>query len=67
MTPDELVGKKYRFEDGAEIIVIQIKPTDEDRGGHLVTYTICSSPLNLPRKLVMPIGEFVNTYGHLFK
>ena len=66
MTPEQLIGKSYTFEDGSKIEVIQTKRTDEDRGGHLVTYYVTQGP-NVPRKLVMPIYEFVNTFGHLFK
>ena len=62
----ELVGQSYTFEDGAKIEVIQIKNTDEDRGRQLVTYLVSQGP-NLPRKLVMGIDEFINTFGHLFK
>jgi hypothetical protein len=63
---NELVGRKYVFPDGNSIEVRQIKLTDEDRGGHLVTYHIQQGP-GIPQKLVMPIGEFMGTYGHLFK
>jgi hypothetical protein len=66
MSPEDLVGKSYVFDDGNKIEVFQIKRTDEDRGGHLVTYHITRGP-NLPQKLVLPITEFVNYYGHLFK
>ncbi len=62
----ELVGQAYTFEDGAQIKVIQVKDTDEDRGRQLVTYLVSQGP-NLPRKLVMGIDEFINTFGHLFK
>jgi hypothetical protein len=61
----DLVGKYHQFEDGNTITVIQIKQTDEDRGGHLVTYHIKTGP-GLPRKLVLPINEFMGHYGHLF-
>ena len=62
----QLVGRSYTFEDGNKIEVIQVKNTDEDRGGQLVTYMISSGP-NLPRKLVMPIAPFMSTFGHLFE
>lgn len=62
----ELVGQSYVFEDDAKIEVIQVKDTDEDRGRQLVTYLVSQGP-NLPRKLVMGIDEFINTFGHLFK
>ena len=66
MSPNDLAGKSYVFDDGNKIEVFQIKRTDEDRGGHLVTYHITRGT-NLTQKLVMPINEFVNYYGHLFK
>lgn len=65
MTPEELVGLSYTFEDGNKIEVIQCKRTDEDRGGHLITYLISQGP-NLPRKLVMSFPEFMNNFSHLF-
>ena len=67
MTPSELVGKSYIFEDGNKIEVIQVKKTDEDRGGELVTYHVTQGIRSLPRKLVMSGVEFMNTFGHLFK
>lgn len=65
MTPEELVGLSYTFEDGNKIEVIQCKKTDEDRGGHLITYLISQGP-NLPRKLVMSFHEFMDNFSHLF-
>jgi len=65
MEPEELVGKSYTFEDGSKIEVIQCKKTDEDRGGHLITYFISQGP-NLPRKLVMPFNAFMDNFSHLF-
>ena len=61
----DLVGKSYTFDDGSKIEIIQIKLTDENRGKFLVTYLISQGP-NLPRKLVMGVDEFVNSFGHLF-
>jgi hypothetical protein len=66
MSPEDLVGKSYVFEDGNKIEVVQIKRTDTDRGGYLVTYHVTRGP-NLPQKLVLSINEFANYYGHLFK
>lgn len=65
MIPEELLGKSYTFDDGSKIEVIQVKLTDENRGKFLVTYLISQGP-NLPRKLVMGIDEFINSFGHLF-
>lgn len=59
----ELVGQKYRFEDGDSIEVIQMKERSEDI--ILVTYHIQQGP-GIPRKLIMELKEFLETYGHLF-
>lgn len=60
----DIVGKKYIFEDGNFIDVIQIKARDE--GKYLVTYHIGYGG-GLPRKLVMELHEFTTHFGHLFK
>jgi hypothetical protein len=59
----DLTGKKFEFEDGALIEVIQVKHRED---GLWVHYFI-SMNSNLPRKLVMKLEEFNNTFGHLFK
>lgn len=66
MTPQELVGKSYTFDDGNKIEVIQCKVAEPDQGGHLITYLTTVGP-GIPRKLVMGGPEFINTFGHLFK
>ena len=66
MNPEKLVGQSYTFEDGNKIEITQIKLTDPERGGHFVTYNITTGP-SIPKRLVMPIEEFLNTFGHLFK
>jgi hypothetical protein len=58
-----LTGKKFSFEDGSLLEVIQLKPRED---GMWVHYFI-SMNSNLPRKLVMKLDEFNNTFGHLFK
>lgn len=65
MLSKELPGKSYTFEDGNNITIVQVKQTDEERGGFLVTYTIKTGP-GIPRKLILPLNEFIGTYGHLF-
>jgi len=60
-----LVGQFYVFEDGNKIEVIQVKKTDEDRGGYLVTYHVTHGP-SIPQKLVLPVKEFLSYYSHLF-
>jgi hypothetical protein len=66
MNPEDLVGKSYQFEDGNRIEITQVKRTDPERGGHYVTYNIITGP-GVPRRLVMPIEEFLSTFAHLFK
>ena len=63
MNPQDLLGKSYTFEDGSLIKVLQLKNRED---GLWVHYEI-SINSSLPRKLVMPIKEFINTYEHLFK
>lgn len=58
----DLVGKSFTFDDGDRIEVIQVKRRDV---GPTVTYHVIQSG-GLPRKLVMLLGEFMDTYGHLF-
>ena len=59
-----LVGRKFEFEDGNSIKVVQVKIRDENKP--FVTYHIQQGP-GIPRKLVMEGEEFLNTFGHLFK
>lgn len=59
----ELVGKTHTFDDGDSIKVSQIK--ERDGNEMWVTYLIQQGP-GIPRKLLMPLHEFVNIYGHLF-
>jgi hypothetical protein len=63
---NELVGKSYTFEDGSKIEVIQMKSRElEAATVPCVTYCV-SQGRSIPRKLVMSLTEFVDTYGHLF-
>jgi hypothetical protein len=62
----ELLDKEYTFEDGAKIKVIQVKPTDDELGGMIVTYTTIRGPA-IPQKFTMKIDEFISTFGHLFR
>jgi len=59
----DLIGKKHVFADGDSIEIMQIKSRNDEE--HLVTYHIQQGP-GIPRKLVMKLEEFLNTYGHLF-
>lgn len=63
----DLLGKKYKFEDGNYIEVIQIKSGEfQGENTQIVTYNI-GGPRNLPRKLVMDINQFISNFGHLFE
>ena len=65
--PNDLVGKKYVFEDESEITIIQVKKKDiNEETVDMITYTI-SQGSNLPRKLVMPYNDFMGHFGHLFE
>lgn len=64
LTKDNVVGLKHQFEDGDSIEVIQVKSRNEEL--HLVTYHIQQGP-GIPRKLIMELNEFIDTYGHLFE
>jgi hypothetical protein len=66
MMNDDLAGKKHVFEDGSVIEVLQIKMRDNSiETVPIVTYTV-QQGRSLPRKLVLPLNEFINTFGHLF-
>ena len=66
MNPTDLVGKKYNFDDGSTIEVIQVKNREIiGEAVPVVTYLI-HQPNCLPRKLLMPYKEFISTFGHLF-
>lgn len=62
MRPD-LIGKKFTFDDGDSLEIIQIKSRNDEL--HLVTYLVQQGP-GIPRKLVMELTEFIATYGYLF-
>lgn len=64
LTKDNIVGIKHKFEDGDSIEVVQVKSRNEEL--HLVTYHIQQGP-GIPRKLVMELNQFIDTYGHLFE
>lgn len=57
-----LVGKEYIFSDNDKIKIFQIKRRDD---GDYVTYLVHQGP-GIPRKLVMPLVQFLDNYGHLF-
>jgi len=60
---EDLVGQTYTFADNDTLTVVHIKwRGDED---FLVSYAVQQGP-GIPRKLVMPLQEFIATYGYLF-
>lgn len=59
----DLVGQRFQFDDGDSIEVIQVKRRES---GPWVTYHIQQGP-GIPRKMVMSLEEFNQTYGHLFQ
>jgi hypothetical protein len=59
----KMVGKKYTFEDGDSLEIIQVKRRDN---GPWVTFHVQQGP-GIPRKLIMMLDEFQVTYGHLFE
>ena len=59
-------GDSYRFDDGSLIHIIQIKNAEyQGENTQIVTYTI-NGPMDLPRKLVMEVNQFIGNFGHLF-
>ncbi len=59
MNPEDLVGKKYVFDDDSVIEVIQVKQKEGDEGiVPYVTYHIHQGS-SLPRKLVMPLYQWL--------
>lgn len=64
MLPEDIVGKKYTFDDGDYIEVLHVKSRGPEQT--LVTYFIQQGP-GIPRKLVMDFFAFVEEYGHLFE
>jgi hypothetical protein len=59
---EQFVGRKFQFDDGAEITIIQIKRRDD---GFWVTYETMFNRA-LPRRLQLPEREFIDQFGHLF-
>jgi hypothetical protein len=57
-----LVGKKYVFEDGDSLEIIQVKRRET---GPWITFHTIQGP-GIPRKQVMMAEEFMENFGHLF-
>lgn len=54
----------YEFEDGTTLHILQIKPGGEN---YRVHYTVTSDRGALPRKLVLPLQDFIDRFGHLIR
>ena len=61
-----LVGKKYVFDDGNVIEIIQIKDREVDSTNTQVVTYHTYGPRSLPKKTLMPLPEFLSTFAHLF-
>lgn len=59
----DLVGKSHVFEDGITLTILEVKHRDENV--FWVVYQT-NDGIHIPKKLMMPELEFVNSYGHLF-
>lgn len=59
-----LAGFTYGFEDGTRLDILQIKVGGED---YRVHYTVTASQGALPRKLVLPLKDFIDRFGHLIR
>jgi len=64
-----LLGKSHTFDDGSKIEIIQVKQREDDNDGNIevITYLVTQGEHSLPRKLLMPLKQFISTYGHLFE
>ena len=62
MPLNNLVGKTYTFEDGDSLEIIQIKKRDDGDWITIHAHKVSC----IPKKEVMPIQEFINSFGHLF-
>jgi hypothetical protein len=67
MNPHDLQGKRYVFEDGAELFVKQVKNVDYERGDVQVHFLVSPNRMSVPRQLILPWKQFQDHYGHLFK
>lgn len=55
-------GKEYEFDDGIKLRIIQIKQRET---GPWITYEHVYQGA-FPRRFSQKLGEFIDTYGHLF-
>ncbi len=67
MNSDDLIGKQYHFDDGSVLTIMQIKQKEiHNETVPFLTYTVQQGRNSIPRKLVMPLSDFMSTFGHLF-
>ena len=57
-----LAGEEHVFPDGVRLRVVQLKQREDT---WWITYETDYGK-SLPRRFTQRLGEFVNTYGHLF-
>lgn len=67
MNPTDLIGRKYTFEDGHTIEVVQVVDREINESTTPVVTYHTEGPRTIPRKLMLPFHEFIDTYGHLFE
>lgn len=64
---DDLTGKKYVFEDGMILEVVQVRSKEMDGIEQPVVTFHTYNGRSIPRKTVMTKALFIDTYGHLFE
>ena len=61
--PPILDGFEYIFEDGVKLTIHQIKPG----GANYRVHYYVTNPNALPKKLVLPLQDFLDRFGHLIR
>jgi hypothetical protein len=60
------IGKKFTFDDGRTLKIIQVKYRDLGEGAApYVTYET-DYPGSFPKRSVLAESQFISTFGHLF-
>lgn len=59
---EQFVGKKFTFDDGATMTIIQVKRRDD---GNWVTWE-AQFPGHQPKRITQTEREFLENYSHLF-
>jgi hypothetical protein len=60
------ISKKYTFEDGRSIKIIDVKLRDKDAVEWWVVYEIMFAVNSIPKRLQMSEKEFISSFRHLF-